>query len=48
MAFKKKAAIKVGKKAVIGAGSTLTKSVKNKSLALTRANQVEIKNYKRK
>jgi len=42
------APIKIGKRAVVGAGSTLTKSVKNKSLALTRANQVEIKNYKRK
>ena len=42
------APIKIGKKAVVGAGSTLTKSVKNKSLALTRANQIEIKNYKRK
>ena len=42
------APIKIGKKAIVGAGSTLTKSVKNKSLALTRANQIEIKNYKRK
>ena len=42
------APIKIGKKAVVGAGSTLTKSVKNKSLAITRANQLEIKNYKRK
>ena len=42
------APIKIGKKAVIGAGSALTKNVKNKSLALTRANQIEIKNYKRK
>ena len=42
------APIKIGKKAVVGAGSTLTKSVKNKSLALTRSNQIEIKNYKRK
>ena len=31
-----------------GAGSALTKNVKNKSLALTRSNQIEIKNYKRK
>ena len=36
------------KGAIVGAGSSLTKSVKNKSLSLTRANQVEIKNYKRK
>ena len=42
------APITIGKKAVIGAGSTLSKNVKNKSLALTRANQIEIKNYKRK
>jgi len=42
------APIKIGKKSVVGAGSALTKNVKNKSLSLTRANQVEIKNYKRK
>jgi len=42
------APIKIGKKAVVGAGSTLSKNVKDKSLALTRANQIEIKNYKRK
>ena len=42
------APIKIGKKSVVGAVSTLTKSVKNKSLSLTRANHVEIKNYKRK
>ena len=40
------APIKIGKNSVVGAGSTLTKNVKNKSLSLTRANQVEIKNYK--
>ena len=42
------APIKIGKKSVVGAGSTLTKNVRNKSLSLTRANQIEIKNYKRK
>ena len=42
------APIKIGKKAIIGAGSAITKSVKNKSLALTRSNQIEIKNYKKK
>jgi len=42
------APIKIGKKAVVGAGSALTKNVKNKSLALTRSNQIEVKNYKRK
>ncbi|MBI4412337.1 MAG: bifunctional UDP-N-acetylglucosamine diphosphorylase/glucosamine-1-phosphate N-acetyltransferase GlmU [Deltaproteobacteria bacterium] len=35
----------IGKGAVIGAGSTITKNVKPKSLALTRAPQVEIKNW---
>jgi len=33
---------------VIGAGSAITKNVKKKSLAVTRAAQLEIKNYKRK
>ena len=42
------APIKIGKKAIVGAGSSLTNNVKNKSLALTRAKQIEIKNYKRK
>ena len=42
------APIKIGKKAVVGAGSTLTKNVKSKSLALTRSNQIERKNYKKK
>ena len=42
------APIKIGKKAVVGAGSVLTSNVKNKSLVLTRAKQTEIKNYKRK
>jgi len=42
------APIKIGKKSIVGAGSALTRNVKNKSLALTRANQIEIKNYKRK
>ena len=42
------APIKIGKKAVIGAGSALSKNVKDKSLSLTRATQVVIKNYKRK
>ena len=32
----------------VGAGSVITKKVKKKSLALTRAKQIEIKNYKRK
>ena len=42
------APIKIGKKSIVGAGSALTKNVKDKSLSLTRANQIEIKNYKRK
>ena len=42
------APIKIGKKAVVGAGSTITKNVKEKSLSLTRATQIEIKKYKRK
>ena len=42
------APIKIGKKAIVGAGSALTKNVKNKSLALTRPSQIEIKNYKKK
>tara|TARA_B100000029_G_scaffold73755_1_gene65510 strand:- start:158 stop:796 length:639 start_codon:yes stop_codon:yes gene_type:complete len=42
------APIKIGKNSVVGAGSALTKNVKNKSLSLTRANQIEVKNYKRK
>ena len=42
------APIKIGKNAIVGAGSALTKNVKNKSLSLTRSNQIEIKNYKRK
>ena len=33
---------------IVGAGSVITKSVKKKSLALTRSLQTEIKNYKRK
>ena len=33
---------------VIGAGSVITKKVRKKSLALTRALQTEVKNYKRK
>ena len=42
------APIKIGKNSVVGAGSALSKNVNNKSLSLTRAKQIEIKNYKRK
>ena len=33
---------------IVGAGSVITKSVSSKSLALTRSQQLEVKNYKRK
>tara|TARA_A100001015_G_scaffold235070_1_gene266765 strand:+ start:2205 stop:2849 length:645 start_codon:yes stop_codon:yes gene_type:complete len=42
------APLSVHKNSVIGAGSVITKNVKKKSLAITRAPQIEIKNYKRK
>jgi len=42
------APVKVGKNAIVGAGSTITKNIKDDTLALTRSKQVEIKNYKRK
>ena len=42
------APVKIEKKSVIGAGSVITKKVSKKSLAITRAEQIEIKNYKRK
>ena len=42
------APLTINENSIIGAGSVITKNVKKKSLALTRANQVEIKNYKRK
>ena len=42
------APIKIGKKSIVGAGSTLTKNVKDKSLALTRTKQIEIKKYIKK
>jgi len=42
------APITIGEKSIIGAGSVITKNVKKKSLAITRANQIEVKNYKRK
>ena len=38
----------INKNSVVGAGSVITRNVKKKSLALARAVQVEIKNYKRK
>ena len=42
------APITINEKSVVGAGSIITKSVKKKSLALTRSPQIEINNYKRK
>ena len=42
------APVTVNENSTVGAGSVITKNVKKKSLALTRVNQVEIKNYKRK
>ena len=42
------APLTVDKDSVVGAGSVITKNVRKKSLAITRAQQIEIKNYKRK
>ena len=42
------APITIEENSVIGAGSVITKNVKKKSLALTRSQQTEIRNYKRK
>ena len=37
----------IEKDSVVGAGSTITKNVKKKSLALTRSAQTEVINYKK-
>jgi UDP-N-acetylglucosamine diphosphorylase/glucosamine-1-phosphate N-acetyltransferase len=42
------APVKIKKKSTIGAGSVITKDVKENSLALERSEQEEIENYKRK
>jgi len=42
------APIIINENSIVGAGSTITKDVKKRSLAMTRATQVEISNYKRK
>ena len=42
------APVTINENSVVGAGSVITKKVTKKSLALTRAKQIEIKNYKRK
>jgi len=41
------APVTIGKKSVVGAGSVITKNVRKRSLALTRAKQIEKKNYKK-
>ena len=41
------APITIEEQSVVGAGSVITRKVNKKSLAITRANQIEIKNYKR-
>ena len=42
------APVKIKKKSVVGAGSVITRDVKENSLALERSEQDEIENYKRK
>jgi len=42
------APITINKESIVGAGSIITKNVSQKSLALTRSPQLEVKNYKRK
>jgi len=42
------APVTINENSLVGAGSVITKNVKKKSLALTRAIQVEINNYSRK
>jgi UDP-N-acetylglucosamine diphosphorylase/glucosamine-1-phosphate N-acetyltransferase len=42
------APLKLEKGSFVGAGSVITKNVIKRSLAVTRANQIEIKNYKKK
>ena len=42
------APLTINKNSVIGAGSVITKNVTKKSLALTRSEQIEKKNYKKK
>ncbi len=42
------APVSIDKNSFVGAGSVITKNVKKKSLAITRAPQLEFKNYKRK
>ena len=42
------APLTIEENSVVGAGSVITRSVSKKSLALTRSQQLEVKNYKRK
>ena len=42
------APVTINEKSTVGAGSVIVKNVNKKSLALTRSDQIEIKNYKRK
>ena len=42
------APLTLGENSIIGAGSVITRNVSKKSLALTRSQQQEVKNYKRK
>jgi len=42
------APLTIEENSIIGAGSTITRNVSKKSLALTRSQQLEVKNYKRK
>ena len=42
------APVKIDKNSTVGAGSVITRNVKKNSLVLTRSEQKEIKNYKRK
>ncbi len=42
------APVSIGKNSIVGAGSVITKNVKKNSLALTRASQISVTNYKRK
>jgi len=42
------APVKIKKKSVVGAGSVITKDVKENSLAIERSEQTEVENYKRK
>jgi len=42
------APVNIGKNSLVGAGSAISKDVSKKSMSLTRSNQIEIKNYKKK